>query len=112
MKNILLFVFCAGLVYFGMDGPRAAEQYNYQSIKVTSIYTNFKKDQKTAEAKAEKELLQFIKSACRETIHKGWSLAEMINPGLMNCEQTKEGFHCRKKDVELKCQQVVSGFPG
>ncbi|MGH8474976.1 MAG: hypothetical protein ACRER2_04270 [Methylococcales bacterium] len=110
MKRISFVVFCLILSSCGKEQSGPA-QYKYQTIQVTSIYTNFKKYQKTAEQKAEQELVQFNKSACRDTIHKGWSLAEVINPGEMNCEQTPEGFHCRKKNVELKCQQVVSEFP-
>lgn len=95
----------------GGGGGAASTEYNYQTIQVTSIYTNWKKDQESAMQKADAEFGPFSKSACRDTIAKGWSLVEVVNPGEMNCEETPEGHHCRKKNAELKCQQVVSAFP-
>ncbi len=109
MKKLLIGVSCLLITACGKEsGP---PQYNHKTIQWTSIYTNFKKDQETAMQRAETELDRFAKEACRETIYKGWSLVAIKNRGEMNCEETKEGHHCRKKNVELECQQVVTGFP-
>ncbi|MCI0654713.1 MAG: hypothetical protein L0Y39_09585 [Methylococcaceae bacterium] len=109
MKKLSFVVFCLIAASCGKEsGPT---QYNYKTIQVTSIYTDWKKDNQTAMQMAEAEFGPFSKSACRETIHPGWSLTEVTNKGELNCEQTPEGHHCRFKNVELKCQQVVAEFP-
>lgn len=86
-------------------------EYQRKSIKVVSIYTSFKKDSATAEKKAESGLERFARGACRQTLGGGWSLRSIKNRGVLNCEKTPEGHHCRKKEVELECEQVVEFFP-
>ncbi|MGH8550609.1 MAG: hypothetical protein ACRERU_18805 [Methylococcales bacterium] len=109
MKKLLIGVSCLLIAACGKEsGP---PQYNYKTIQVTSIYTDFKKDQETAMRNAESELERFAKEACRETIATGWSMVEIKNKGEMSCEEIKEGHHCRKKNVELECRQVVAEFP-
>lgn len=109
MKKLLIGISCLAISACGKEsGP---PQYNYKTIQVTSIYTDFQKDKETAMKKAESELQIFAKEACRQNIAKGWSLVEIKNPGEMNCEETPEGHHCRKKNIELECRQVIVGFP-
>ncbi|MGR9107358.1 MAG: hypothetical protein ACU843_10565 [Gammaproteobacteria bacterium] len=110
MKKFLIGLFCLFLAT-ACNKQSGPPQYNYKKITVTSIYTDFKKDKETAMQKAEAELEAFTKSACRDTIAKHWSLVEVKNKGEMNCEETPEGHHCRKKNIELECRQVIVGFP-
>lgn len=109
MKKLIIGIFCVIAASCGKEG--AQTQYNYKTIQVTSIYTNWKKDKETAMQKAEAELVPFTKSACRDNITPGWSLTEVKNKGEMNCEETPEGHHCRIKNMELKCEQVIAEFP-
>lgn len=110
MRIIFIAVACLLVTACGKEKGPAETRYNEKTIKVTSIYTNWKKDEKSAMEKAEKELDHFTHSACRETIAKGWSLVEVISTGDMNCEETPEGHHCRKKNIELKCHEVIAEF--
>ncbi|MGH8556554.1 MAG: hypothetical protein ACRESZ_03645 [Methylococcales bacterium] len=109
MKKLSFVVFC--LIAASCGKENAPAQYNYKTIQVTSIYTNWKKDKETAMQKAEAEFGPFSKAACRNTIATGWSLTEVTDKGEMNCEETPEGHHCRIKNAELKCQQVIAEFP-
>ena len=111
MKKLLWLALCLAAASCGKESGPAQTQYNYKTITVTSVYANWKKDQDAAAQRAEKELGPFTSSACRDTIAKGWSLSEVINKGELNCEETPEGHHCRKKNVVLKCQQVIAEFP-
>ncbi len=109
MKKLLIVVSCLVISACGKEG--GPPEYNYKTIQLTSIYTGFQKDTEAAMQKAESELEQFAKEACRETIANGWSLAEIKNKGEMNCEETPGGHHCRKKNIELECRQVIVAFP-
>lgn len=108
MKKVFFAIVCLLVTACGKESAPA--QYKYKTIEVTSIYTNWKKDKNAAMKKAESEFDRFTKSACRETIAKGWSLVEVKNPGEMNCEELSEGHHCRKKNVKLECREVIAGF--
>ena len=85
--------------------------YEHQTIVGTSPYSNWKANPEQAMELAEAELEAFAKSECRRAISNGWSLGEVISEGVMNCEKTPEGHHCRKKNVELECRRINEFFP-
>ena len=109
MKKAFFVALCLFISACGNE--TAVTQYNHKTIKLSSTYSDWKKDKDTAIKIADSELVRFTKSACRNQIGRGWSLAEVKNQGEMNCDETSEGFHCRKKNVELVCRQVIEGFP-
>ncbi len=114
MKKLIFSICCLSLLFVlaacGKEEARAP-QYQSKVIKLNSIYTNWKKDKESAMKKADSELARFTKSACRDRISAGWSLAAVVSEGEMNCEETQEGHHCRKKNVELKCEEIIEFFP-
>ncbi len=111
MKIVFFSVLCLLVAACSREDGPTEPKYNYKIVKVDSIYTNWKKDQKTAMEKAESELAQFAKSSCRRQISAGWSIVQIKNKGEMDCSESTEGHHCRKKNVELECREVIEGFP-
>lgn len=85
--------------------------YDYKTITGDSTYGDWKKNRQQAMASVQAEYETFVKSECRRAISNGWSLHQVKNPGVLNCEQTPDGHHCRKKDVELECRQISEFFP-
>ena len=85
--------------------------YERQTIVANSPYSNWKSNPSQAMALARTEFAAFTKSECRRAISNGWSLDAVKSEGVMNCEQTPEGHHCRKKNVELECRRVNEFFP-
>jgi hypothetical protein len=88
-----------------------APDYDYKTIVGDSPYSDWRKDVRHAMKQARAEFGAFAKSECRRAISNGWSLHQVRSEGVMNCEQTREGHHCRKKNVELECQQIADFFP-
>jgi hypothetical protein len=97
-----------GLVSCDFGG---APDYEYRTITRNSPYSDWTKDRYQAMGAARAEFQTFMKDECRRAISNGWSLSRVKREGEMNCEQTKEGHHCRKKNVELECRQVSEFFP-
>lgn len=85
--------------------------YEYRTIVVNSPYSGWKSSREPAVAAAQAEFSAFARSECRHTITNGWSLFGVKQDGEINCEQTREGHHCRKKNVELECRQISEFFP-
>lgn len=104
MKKIILV--CVLVILASCKPPNADPKYNYQTIKRTLPYTDWKKDQASAEKKAKYETDFYAKDACRRIAY-GWVLYKTKNPGVMDCEETGEGHHCRLKDIELECRQIT-----
>ncbi|MCI0653426.1 MAG: hypothetical protein L0Y38_05405 [Methylococcaceae bacterium] len=109
MKRIsVIFLGLLGLASCDFGG---SPDYEYQTIVGNSPYSDWKNSRNQAMAAAQAEFGAFAKSECRRAISNGWSLSRVREEGEMNCEQTKEGIHCRKKKVELECRQVGEFFP-
>lgn len=85
--------------------------YQYKTIVGDSSYSDWKDGRAEAIEAAHAEFEGYTKSICRRAISNGWSLFKLKNEGVMNCERTPEGHHCRKKNVELECRQVSEFFP-
>ncbi len=111
MKIAFFSILCLFVSACSQGDTPAETKYNYKTVTVDSIYTNWKKDKKTAMEKAESELARFAKSSCRRQISAGWSIVQIKNKGVMECSESAEGHHCRKKDVELECREVIEGLP-
>ncbi|MGH8474441.1 MAG: hypothetical protein ACRERS_10405 [Methylococcales bacterium] len=90
---------------------RDSPDYEYKTIVGDSPYSNWNENRDHAMRSAQVEFGAFAKSECRRLISNGWSLHRVRDEGVMNCEQTSEGHHCRKKNVELECRQVSEFFP-
>ena len=85
--------------------------YDYKTIIGNSAYGDWKSSREQALTSVPAEYQAYLKNECRRAISNGWSLSQVKNQGTLNCEETTEGFHCRKKDVELECRQISEFFP-
>ncbi len=85
--------------------------YQYRTITGDSPYSDWKQSRSLAMELVQTEFEAFVKDECRRAIGNGWARHQVKNEGVMNCEQTTEGHHCRKKNVELECRQVSEFFP-
>lgn len=85
--------------------------YEYKTIVGDSIYSDWKKERKEAIEAAYHEFERSKKNTCRQRISNGWALFKIKNEGVVNCEQTSEGHHCRLKNVEFECRRVSEFFP-
>lgn len=104
MKKVMIACMCL-LLISACKSPYSDPAYKHETKKVNTPYTDWKKDQASAEKRAKKELEFYAKDECRRMAY-GWYLKEVLDPGEMNCEQTDEGYHCRHKDMTLKCEQL------
>jgi hypothetical protein len=110
MKKALLFC-SALLIVSACQDQSSVATYNYNDLTVTSSYGRFAEDNASAQKKGQLEFKSNSRSVCRKEFGGGWSLSEIKNPGEMNCEEISDGHHCRIKDAQLSCKQVIDkGF--
>jgi hypothetical protein len=107
-RIVLKFLLLVGLMSCELGG---SPDYDYKTIIGDSPYGAWKQDRAQAMESARSGFESFAKSECRRAIANGWSLFEVKNEGVMNCERTPEGHHCRKKGVELECREISEFFP-
>jgi hypothetical protein len=88
-----------------------APDYQYRTITGDTAYSDWKQSRGEAMELVQAEFDAFVKNECRRAIANGWALHQVTNEGAMNCEQTPEGYHCRKKNVEVECRQISEFFP-
>ena len=107
-KSCLAFVSLLGLSACDLGGT---PDYDRRVITGNSVYSDWKVTRSEAQQAAHTDLERYAKNECRRAISNGWSLEKIRNHGEMNCEQTDNGNHCRKKNVELECMQIAEFFP-
>lgn len=107
-KSCLAFVLLLGLLACDLGGT---PDYDHRVITGNSVYSDWKATRSEAQQAAHAELERYAKNECRRVISNGWSLEKIRSHGEMNCEQTDNGNHCRKKNVELECIQIAEFFP-
>ena len=106
--QILFLVFLAHV--YACD-TNSEPDYEYRKIKIESLFSEWQPNKFDAMVQAKAELSEFAKGACRRKIRSGWSLSNIENVGLPDCEVTAKGHHCRKKEVILNCRRVSEFFP-
>ena len=104
MKKIIFVCFL--VVLASCKPPLAEPKYNYQTIKRELPYTDWKKDRASAEKKVKYEVNFYSKDACRRIAY-GWVLHKTKNPGVMECQESAEGHHCRFNKIELECRKIT-----
>lgn len=105
MKKIV-FVYCFLLVLSACIQPDSPPKYRYQTIKPDIIpYTSWLKSKEAAMKKATTEMDYYAKDGCK-SVGQGWRITEIKNTGEMECEETSEGHHCRRINVEVECRQI------
>jgi hypothetical protein len=85
--------------------PYTDPTYKHQTKRITTPYTDWKKNRESAEKSAKKELDFYAKDECRRMSY-GWYLKKIEDYGKLNCEETGEGFHCKHTEVSLLCEQL------
>lgn len=101
-------IFVSGclLVLSACNQPYDEPRYDYKTIKPNLIpYSDWRKDKNAAIDLADSKLDYNAKSSCR-SMSQTWNLKEIKNRGEMDCEESTEGYQCRRKNIEVVCRKL------
>ncbi len=107
MKNFMI-ACCFLFVLSACNQPEKSSNptFDYKIIKQQfEPYTGWQKDKETAMKKVEKLVYYSATAACKK-VGQGWAFTKLENNGVMECEESAEGFRCRKKDVQIECRKI------
>ncbi len=104
--KIFIAACCCLFVLSACNSPNKAPKYDSQTIdRQFETFSDWKKDKESAMALATEDMHVSSKTNCRSA-GVGWSFKKFASEGEMDCEESAEGFRCRKKGVQLDCLRI------
>ncbi len=107
MKNLMV-ACCVLFVLTACNQPEKANnpKFDYKIIKRQfEPFTDWFKDKEIAMKKVDKIVYYSAKAACKK-IGQGWAYTKIENNGTMDCQESAEGYRCRKKHVQIECRKI------
>gem|GEM_PF-1187991 len=107
-KNMKIFMVacCCLLILSACNSPNKAPKYDFKTIeRQFETYSDWTKDKETAMKLATNDMNESSNTNCRSA-GVGWSFDKFASKGEMDCEESAEGFRCKKKGVKLDCRRI------